>query len=93
MELLNQFTSPGSLQAIGISLVMAGLILRGFASNTRRDAARRKQHLLDERRANATESAGELTRPPTWFEKNLGLLANLVLVAGLVITVLGFWRK
>jgi hypothetical protein len=88
-----QFTSHDSLLAIGVSLAMAGLILRGFAANTRRDLARRKQHRLDERRPDAADSAGQLAHPPTWLEKNLGLLANLVLVAGLVITDLGFWRK
>ena len=92
MERLNQLTSHDSLLAIGLSLVMAGLILRGFASNTRRDAARRKQHLLDERRANGTDSVAELVRPSTWLEKNLGGLANLVLVLGVVLTALGFSR-
>ncbi len=93
MELFKQLTGHESLLAIGISLVMASLILRGFAANSRRDQARRKQHQLDERRTGAADSVGPLARPPTWFEKNVGLIANLVLAIGLVITVLGFGTK
>jgi hypothetical protein len=88
-----QLTSHESLLAIGISLVMAGIILRGFASNARRSLARRKQHRLDDRKsADATLNA-ELNRPPAWFEQNLGLIANAVLIAGVAITVTAFFRK
>ena len=36
-----------TLLAIGVTLVMAGVILRGFAAQTRRDIARRKEHRID----------------------------------------------
>jgi len=82
-----------TLQALGVTLVMAGVILRGFASNARRDLARRKEHRIDDRKSAEAFLSGELAKPPGWFERNLGLLANVILVAGVVITVIGFARS
>ena len=82
-----------TLQAAGVTLVMAGVILRGFASSARRDLARRKEHRIDARKSTDAILTDELARPPGWFERNLGLLANVILVAGVVITVLGFARS
>ena len=82
-----------SLLAIGVTLVMSGIILRGFAASTRRDLARREQHRLDERRTGEASLNEQLDRPPGWFEKNLGLLANLILAAGVVISAVAFWRN
>lgn len=82
-----------TLLAIGVTLVMAGVIFRGFAANARRDLARRKEHRIDERKSGDAYMTDELAKPPGWFERNLGLIANLVLVAGVVITVLGFARR
>lgn len=81
-----------TLLALGVTLVMVGVILRGFASSARRDLARRKEHRIDARKSTAAGLSEELARPPGWFERNLGLLANLVLVAGVVITAAGFLR-
>jgi hypothetical protein len=82
-----------TLQAVGVTLAMAGVILRGFASSARRDLARRKEHRIDERRSTDAILTGELAKPPGWFERNLGLVANVILVAGVVITVVGFSRS
>jgi hypothetical protein len=82
-----------TLQAVGVTLVMIGVILRGFASSARRDLARRKEHRIDDRKSADARLSEELARPPGWFERNLDLLANLVLVAGVVITVVGFARS
>jgi hypothetical protein len=82
-----------TLQAVGVTLVMAGVILRGFAESARRDLARRKEHRIDERRSTDAILTGELAKPPGWFERNLGLVANVILVTGVVITVLGFARS
>ena len=81
-----------TLLAIGVTLVMAGVILRGFAAQTRRDIARRKEHRIDARKSTEAYLSGELDRPPGWFERNLGLLANVILVAGVVITAVAFTR-
>ena len=82
-----------TLLALGVTLVMAGVILRGFASTARRDIARRKEHRIDDRKSGDAILSGELARPPGWFERNLGLLANLILVGGVVITVVAFTRS
>lgn len=84
---------PQTLQAVGVTLVMTGVILRGFASSTRRELARRKEHRIDDRKSADARLSEELARPPGWFERNLGLLANLVLVAGVAITVASFARS
>jgi hypothetical protein len=81
-----------TLLAIGVTLVMAGVVLRGFAANARRDLARRKEHRIDARKSADAKLSSELARPPGWFERNLGLVANVILVAGVVITVAGFAR-
>jgi len=82
-----------TLQATGVTLVMAGVILRGFAESARRDLARRKEHRIDARKSPDAILTQELAKPPGWFERNLGLLANVILVAGVVITVVGFARS
>jgi len=82
-----------TLQAVGVTLVMAGVILRGFAESARRDLARRKEHRIDERKSTDAILTGELAKPPGWFERNLGLVANVILVTGVVITVTGFARS
>ena len=82
-----------TLLAIGVTLVMVGVVLRGFAASSRRDLARRKQHQLDERKSREAGLASQLERPPGWWEKNLGTLANAALVAGVVFTIVAFCRR
>ena len=82
-----------TLLALGVTLVMVGVILRGFASSARRDLARRKEHRIDDRKSGDARLTEELARPPGWFERNLGVLANIILVVGVVITVVAFTRS
>ena len=82
-----------TLQAVGVTLVMAGVVLRGFAASARRYLARRKEHRRDERKSGDAYMSGELGRPPGWFERNLGLIANVILVAGVVVTIVGFAKR
>ncbi len=91
-ELLHQLTSRDGLLAIGVMLVMVGIILRGFASNARRELARRKQHLLDDRKSSEADLNRQMELPPGWLKQHFGLVANTVLIAGLVITVVAFFR-
>ncbi len=81
-----------TLLTVGACLVMAGIFLRGFASSTRRDLARRKQHDQDTRRTHEASLSDEFERPPGWFERNLGLIANGVLVLGLLLAITGCVR-
>jgi hypothetical protein len=82
-----------TLLAVGVTLVMAGVILRGFAATARRDLARRKQHQIDDRKSPDAYMSDELAKPPGWFERNLGLIANVILVAGVVVTIIGYAKR
>ena len=79
-----------TLLAIGVTLVMTGVVLRGFAANARRDLARRKQHQIDSRKSGDAYMSDELAKPPGWFERNLGLIANVILVTGVAVTIAGW---
>lgn len=81
-----------TLCAIGFCLIMAGVFLRGFAASTRRDLARRKQHRIDDRKSADASLSGDLDRPPGWFEKNLGHIANTVLSAGVLLVAYAIFR-
>ena len=93
MELLKLLSDFETLLAVGVTLVMVGVLGRGFAAGARRDLARRKEHRLDDRRSADALLSAELARPPGWFERHLGLLANVVLVAGVLVTVAAFLRR
>ncbi len=82
-----------TLLAVGVSLVMAGVVLRGFATQTRRDLARRKEHRIADRKSGDALLSDELAKPPGWLERHLGLIANLILVGGVVITAVAFARS
>ena len=90
---LQQITSRDSLLGIGATLVVAGIMLRGFARNAARDLARRKQHRLDERRSAESDLAHQLDRPPGWTERNSGRLAHATWIAGVVIALAAFFRR
>jgi hypothetical protein len=81
-----------TLLAVGVCLVMAGVVLRGFATSARREIARRKQHRSDERKSADAHLSGELDKPPGWFERHLGFIANSVLILGAIIAIIGFAR-
>ncbi len=82
-----------TLAAVGVTLAMAGLILRGFAAQSRRELARRKQHRLDDRKSGDALLNAQLERPPTWLERNFGRVANAVLLLGLLLAAFAFWRR
>ncbi len=86
------FLNRDALLGLGVCLAMVGLVLRGFARNFRRDLARRKEHLRDERKSGESSLTGQLEQPPGWLDKNLGLLANLILVAGVALSAFSFFR-
>ncbi len=85
--------SHDALLGLGVCLAMVGLVLRGFARNFRRDLARRKEHLRDERKSGDASLNAQLEQPPSWLEKNLGLLANLVLVTGVLTALVALSRN
>ena len=92
VELLHQLTTKGALLAIGISLCVVGIILRGFARDALRARAFRKQHELHERKLDEASRQAPLDAAPGWFERCLPAIANAVAFAGVVITIASFVR-
>jgi hypothetical protein len=88
-----QFADYENLLAIGVTLVMAGVVLGGLATGIRRELARRRQHRRDVRRPGEGDPNEPLDRPPTWWERNAGAIAKTTLFAGLAITALAFLRR
>jgi hypothetical protein len=86
----SNFTNAESLLAIGVALMMIGIILQGFVRSNRRASALRHQHWLHTRQLGESEPAGQT---PDWLERRLPLIANLAGVAGFVITLISFFRK
>ena len=86
------FLDREALLGLGVCLAMVGLILRGFARNFRRDLARHKEHLRAERKSGADGLNELLEKPPGWLDKNIGMLANLVLATGVLTASVALWR-
>ena len=90
-SLYQDLTTSRGLLALGMSLVMIGIIMRGFASSSRRSIALRQQHDLHHRKPG--ESERPVIERVTWFERNLGAIANSMLVIGLIFTAVSIFRK
>jgi hypothetical protein len=79
--------SRDALLAIGVTLFVLGIILRGVAREHGRTVANRKLHELD------TTKAGERAAPElSHFEKHLGTYASGMAVLGTILTVVAFFR-
>jgi hypothetical protein len=76
-----------TLLALGVCLVVVGIVLRGFARSNRRDQAYRKQHRLD-------NPEGDLAQDRTdqHLEKNLPRYAAACLLGGFALVVVAFFR-
>ncbi len=75
-----------TLLAIGFSLIVLGLVMRGLARSHRRMLAMRKQHDLDAR------APGAALPRPTHLDRHLAHYANGVLLAGVAAVVAGIVR-
>jgi predicted PurR-regulated permease PerM len=87
-ELLQQLTSRDTLLAVGVTLFVLGLILRGLARDHRRTLARRKQHKLDTRRAGTPLAEVSLSH----LEKHFARYANGVFVLGIIVAAIALFR-
>ena len=81
---------PGSdgLLAIGVTLFVLGIILRGLAREHRRTLAHRKQHELD------TRPPGERAAPPSpsHFEKHFTRYATGLSILGVILVAVSALR-
>ena len=85
-DFLRQLTSRDTLLAIGVTLFVLGLILRGLAREHQRTLAQRKLHDLD------TRKAGEVTSQLSHFERYFTTYASIVAALGAIIALMGFLR-
>ena len=92
-ESIRQFASYEMLLALGMTLCIAGVVLRGLHNTTRRAAVLRRQHAMLERQEGRPDPAAQAGQKPGHWERHLRLYARLLLGAGLLLTVLAFIRK
>jgi len=87
-EFLQRLLSRDVLLAIGVTVFVFGIILRGIAREQRRTLAARKQNEL------VTRQPGEPLAPPqqSHLEKHFAHYANGVFILGIIIAVVAAFR-
>ena len=85
-EFLQRLTSRDTLLAIGVTLFVFGLILRGLVRDHERTLARRKQHELD------TRQPGQAAETRSHLDRHFRAYANGVTTAGLLCAIAAFFR-
>ncbi len=90
---LSDLLAWDTLLATGVCLILLGLVVRGLARQSSRDASRRKQHGAAERRVDAPAPIGELDDRPDWAERHYPLIAHTLLSLGLILALAGFIRR
>ncbi|MBI5426232.1 MAG: hypothetical protein HZA32_19330 [Opitutae bacterium] len=80
------------LLAVGFTLLIAGVFLRGFARSTRRSLALRRQHELHVHGVDRGAAAEEPVKT-THFERNVGRYAAAGVALGLAVIVVAFFRS
>jgi hypothetical protein len=91
--LLQDLLAWDTLLAAGVCLILLGLVVRGLARQSIRDANRRKQHSASERRADAPAPIGDLDDAPDWVERHYPQIANTMILLGLILAIAGFIRR
>ena len=86
LDFLRRLASRDNLLAVGFSLFVFGLVLRGLAREHQRTLAQRKLHELD------TRKAGESKTGLSHFERHFITYASAVAVLGAVLAVTGLFR-
>ncbi|MEI6105648.1 MAG: hypothetical protein WCR49_01430 [Opitutae bacterium] len=92
MTSFSQLVSPDNLLSLGMTLVVVGIVLRGFARQSKRAQSLRKQHELYHRKLDAPDQSAVEVSQPDWLERHLPLLANLVLGIGVLLTLISYFR-
>jgi hypothetical protein len=92
MTSVSQLVSPDNLLSLGMTLVVVGIVLRGFVRQSQRAQALRKQHELYHRNLDAPNPSTVEKARPEWFERHLPLLANVVLGTGVLLTLISYFR-
>ena len=85
-DFLQQLTSRDTLLAIGVTLFVLGLILRGLAREHQRTLAQRKLHELD------TRKAGEPITQLSHLERHFTTYASAVAILGAILAIAALFR-
>ena len=86
LDFLRRLASRDNLLAVGFSLFVFGLVLRGLARDHERTLARRKQHELD------TRLRGQSAETPSHLDRHFRHYANGVTILGVVFAIAAFLR-
>ena len=86
LDFLRRLASRDNLLAVGFSLFVFGLVLRGLAREHQRTLAQRKLHELD------TRKAGDPKIGLSHFERHFTTYASAVAVLGAILAVAGLLR-
>ncbi len=86
------FLTRDVLLAVGFTLLVAGVVLRGFARSARRSLAWRRQHELHVRGIGSPPRALDEAIRTTHLERNVGRYTVVCLVLGSLVIVAAFFR-
>lgn len=86
------FFTRDVLLAVGFTLLIAGIFLRGFARTTRRSLALRREHEIHLRRLDVDPSAARAPLTTSHLERNVGRYAAAAVTVGLIVIAIGFVR-
>ncbi len=90
---LRDATGYEALLAVGVSLCLLGIVLRGFHQTNLRAAAARNQKARMNRVAGIAAEPEDTPPPANWFIRHLPLCYRAAFVAGVVLTIVGLLRK
>lgn len=85
--------SSDALVAVGVTLVVLGVVLRGFHQSNRRAQSQRALTERFSRVAGKPEAADENANPPSFLVRHLVAIYSAVFLVGLALTLLGFLRR
>lgn len=89
-DLVIGIISRDILLAVGVSLCLLGVVLRGFHQSNLRAAALRAQAARFSRAAGKAEPNGP-TEPPSPLVRRLPLIYRLSVALGALLAVLAYW--
>lgn len=86
------FLGRDTLLGVGVSLIILGVFMHGFARNIRRAHALQRQHEYHVRKLEPDATSPAPEHRPSHFERHLGRYASAALTLGLLLAVASFFR-
>lgn len=91
--LLRDATSYETLLAVGVSLCLLGIVLRGFHQSNLRAAAARSQKARMSRVAGLAAEPDDAPLPPGWFVRHLPWCYRASVVLGVALMIVALLRR